>query len=100
MSGWTPISPWKLGAVQKLTTGAASAKTTAFGSETRALLVSCTADCHIVVAALSANPAAVAGSTLLKANWPPVILGCDPADALAAIQDVGAGSVYVTELSH
>lgn len=96
--GWMPLSPWKLGAAQKITTSGTSAQNSpAFGSNTRALLLSCTADCHVRT---GQNPTAVSTDTLVKAAWPPIVIGIGQNDLIAVIQDASGGSLYVTELSH
>jgi hypothetical protein len=97
---WTPVSPWKLiaGSAQKLAIGAASVASTAVGSETRAILVAVTSDAHIKVT--QAGTAAVAGDLLVKAAWPPIVLGCSPGDIVTVIQDAAAGSLYLQELTH
>ncbi len=97
MGGWTPVSPWKLGAAQTVAIGASSVDSSAVGSETRALLISATSDCHIVI---NGNPTATATSTLIRSAYPPLVFGCGPGDKVAVIQDSASGTLYVTELSH
>lgn len=98
MSHWTPISPWKLGAVQKVTVGASHAETSAFTStQTRAVLLVATTDCHIRI---EKGAVAAATDTLLKAAHPPIVLGCTPEQVVSVIQDTAGGFLYVTELSH
>lgn len=97
-SGWTPISPWRLGTVQKIAIGAASASATAVGAQTRAVLIVATSDCHIRYG--NGTQTAVATDTLIKAAHPPVVLAVSPSDVIAVIQDAAAGSLYITELTH
>ena len=94
---WYPISPWKLGAVQKLSIGAAPTQATAFNGQTKALLLVATADCHVRT---GGNPTAVATDTLIKAAHPPIVIGIGVGDLISVIQDSTTGSLYVTELSH
>lgn len=98
MGGWTPISPWKLGKAQTVAIGAASASSVAVGTETRAVLISATANCHIRVG--HPTQTAVAADTLILNSYPPLVFGCAPGDVVAVIQDSAAGTLYVTELTH
>jgi len=98
--GWMPVSPWRLraGTAQKVTIGAASNSSTAITADTHAILLSVTSDCHIRIANASAT--AVATDLLVKAAWPPIVLGVSPGDVVANIQDAAGGFMYLQELSH
>lgn len=97
---WMPVSPWKLipGTAQKVAIGAASTSSTAIGANTHAVLVTVTSDCHIRIAPNSAT--AVAADMLIKAAWPPIVLGVTPGDVVANIQDAAGGFLFLQELSH
>lgn len=99
MSGFVGISPWRLIAntAQKLTTGAASVTSTAFQPTTRAILVAVTQDAHIRIDA--AGDAAVATDMLIKAAWPPIVIGVGGAEKLSVIEDATGGLLYLQELS-
>lgn len=92
------VAPRRLipGTAQKITTGAASATSTAFKSTTKGILVAVTADAHIRIDA--AGSAAVATDMLIKAAWPPIVIGVGGAEKLSVIQDAAAGSLYLQEL--
>lgn len=103
MGGWTPISPWKLqeGTAQTVAIGAASLASTVFGTETRALLLYASASCHIRISnKTNAADPAVATDTFLPGAGSPLVLGCSPGDRIKVIQDSGAGTLYLTELTH
>lgn len=94
---WFPVSPWKLMGAQKLSVGSAAVGSTPVGSQTRAVLISATTDCHVRI---GQNAVAVAADTLIRSGWPPLIFGCAPGDIVSVIQDAAAGNLYVTELTH
>lgn len=95
-----PVAPWRLvpGTAQKVAIGAASAASSAVGAQTRAILVSATSDCHIKITNNGAP--AVATDLLIKAAFPPIVLGVSPSDIVTVIQDAAAGSLYLQELTH
>lgn len=84
---------------QKLTVGASSGQSAAFGTQTRALIITAlTANVHIEI---GPNPVASATTSyLLKTTDPSLVIGCAPGDKIAAIQDTGAAVLYVAELSY
>lgn len=88
---------YRLGAAQEVTTGAASAASTAFGAQTFAVLLSATAACRILVG--DGTPTALATSTYLPANVF-LTVTCNPGQRVAAIQESGAGKLSVTELTN
>lgn len=94
------VAPWRLipGKAQKLTTSAASATSTAFDPTTRAILVAVTQDAHIRIDA--AGSPAVATDMLIKAAWPPVVIGVGGAEKLSVIEDTTGGALYLQELTH
>jgi hypothetical protein len=85
------------GTAQEVTTGAASAASSAFGSQTFAIRVSCTVACRIIVG--DGTPTALATSAYLPANVIEYIR-VSPGQKIAAIQETGAGKLSVTELTH
>jgi hypothetical protein len=85
------------GTAQEVTTGAASAASAAFASQTYAIRVSATAACRIIVG--DGTPTAIATSTYLPANVIDYIR-VSPGQKIAAIQEVGAGKLSVAELTH
>lgn len=101
---WMPVAPWKLfpGTAQKLTTGAASVTSTALGDPvtrpSKAILVSVTQDAHIRID--PQGSAAVATDFLIKAAWPPIIIGINPGEKLSVIEDTTAGVLYLQEIQH
>lgn len=97
MSRWTPIAPWRLGAAHTVAIGATHAESPAMGTETRAVLLSGTTDFHVRI---GQGAAAASTDTLIKAAYPPIVLGCAPGDVVSVIQDSAAGTAYITELTH
>lgn len=100
--GWTPVSPWKIipTTTQKMTaTGTSAASGTIVGTQTRAIMLTCmTANVHFEV---GPSPVATAtGSFLLKTTDDPLIVGCQPGDKVAVIQDTSGGVLYFCELTH
>lgn len=100
MSKGYTIAPWRPvpGTGQNVSIGASSAASTAFGAQTRAILVSALGNCHVRI---GSSPTAVATDTLVKSSDPPVVFGCGPGDKLAVIQDGAAtGNLNITELTN
>ena len=97
---WIPIAPWKVvdGTAQKISYTATAGTSNAVGAQTRAVLVSVTSDAHVKIT--QAGTAATTSDTLIKASWPPIVLGISPGDKVSAVQDAASGTLYVTELSH
>ena len=92
---WRPI-PGVAG--QNLTIGAASVTSTAFGSQTYAVRLTATGNCHVRI---GQNPTAVGTDLLLKSTDPSIIIACAPADKVAVIQDATAtGTLNVIEMTH
>ena len=94
------VAPWRLipGTAQKVVTSAASAAATAVGLQTRAILVAVTTDSHIKIT--NNGAAATTSDLLVKASWPPIVLGCQPGDVVTVIEDASAGALYMQELTH
>lgn len=88
---------YRLGAAQEVTTGAASAASAAFGSQTYAIRLAASAACRYVVG--DGTPTAVATSAYLPADWVEVVT-VSPGQKVAAIQESGAGKLSVTELTN
>lgn len=95
--GAMAIAPWRLLQSHTVAIGAAHAESAAMGSQTRAVLLSATADCHV---AIGKGAQATMNDTLIKAAYPPIVLACSPADVVSVIEDSAAGTLYVTELTH
>lgn len=98
-----PAVPFRLGPAQVVAIGAASAKSTAFSSETYAIRVVADGKCHIRVGTDSVpGPlAAVATDALVSANSQPEYIRVAPGEKLAVIQDgASTGNVSITELTH
>lgn len=89
-------NPFKHTTTQVITTGSASAASAAFGDQTYAVRVVCTAACHI---SFGPAPVATANDALLAPNTYGEFIGVVPGSKIAAIQDAAAGKLYVTELS-
>jgi hypothetical protein len=86
----------RLGAAQDVITGAASAASAAFGSQTRQIRVSATAACRILVG--DGTPTAGATDAYLPANVVEY-LDVTPGQRIAAIQEAVAGKLSVTEIA-
>ena len=100
MGGWVPLSPWKpiAGSGQNVSIGAASTQAAnKFGAQTRACYVYASANCHIRI---GQNPTAVATDTFIVGGASGVVLGCNPNDLIAVIQDSAGGTLNVTDLTH
>ncbi len=82
---------YAISSVQKITTSGSSAQTAAAVGANIVLLYA-TADAHIAV---GANPIATTADFFLKAGVY-IAISVDPSNLVAAIQDAGAGVVYVT----
>jgi len=92
--------PFRLipGTGQILAIGATSVASTAFGSQTYAIMVAALGNCHI---ATGTTPVAVATDYLVKSSDQPLILAVSPGDKIAVIQDASAtGNFSVVELTH
>lgn len=103
MSGWLPVSPWKLvrGSAQTVAIGATSLGSVAVGSQTRAILIYASSSCHIrITPQASGSDPAVATDTFIPGAASPLVLGCSPGDIVKVIQDSAAGTLYITELTH
>lgn len=87
---------YRLGAAQEVTTGAASAASTAFGSQTYAIRIAATAACRFVVG--DGTPTATATDAYLPANEVEVFT-VTPGQKIAAIQETAAGKLSVVELT-
>lgn len=92
---WRPIS----GTGQNLTIGAASVPSTAFGTQTYAIRITTSGDCHIALG--FGTPAAVGTDLKLKASDPAAFLRVSPGEKLAVIQDAAAtGTLNIIEITH
>lgn len=92
---WRPIPATG----QNLTLGAASVPSTAFGSQTYAIRVTSSGNCHLAIG--SGTPAAVATDLMLKATDPAAYFRVAPGEKIAVIQDAAStGTVNVVELTH
>lgn len=76
-----------------ITTSGTSAQGSAVSGTIRVLRLVATADCYVRV---GADPTAVAGDTLIVANFPQFILVA-PGEKIAAIQRAAGGLLNVTE---
>jgi len=86
----------RLGVVQTVTIGAASAPcTNPFGSQTREVRVVCTSNAHVVFAA---TPVATTSDTYMTAGREEEFR-VNPGEKIAVIQNAAAGVLYVTELT-
>jgi hypothetical protein len=91
------LSIGRLGAAQTVATSTSVANSTAFGTQTRkVLIVAATAGIFIAIGAPGA--ATVAGGSLASTGFP-LVVTCNPGETLSAIMSSGTGSVTVTELS-
>lgn len=84
------------GTTQALTTGAAAVSSAAFGAQTYAVRVVCTAACHI---AFGPAPVATANDAYLAPGVRGEFIGVTPGEKLSVIQDTASGKLYVTELT-
>lgn len=85
------------GSAQKVAIGVASAAAAAVGGQTYAVMLTASVACHIRIS--QAGKAATANDYLLKATDISLVLGCAPGDIVTVIQDTGAGSLYLVELT-
>ena len=84
----------RLGASQNVAVTTASAASTAFGPQTRRVLLVATAACNI---AIGNSPTASATSTLLPANFP-IVVSVNPGEQVAAVT-ASSATLNVTELT-
>lgn len=97
MASGSISSIWMLGASQNVAIGASSTQSTAVGTQTRAVRIASTGNCHI---AIGQNPTATATSTYIAANIVSEVFRCYPADKVAVIQDgASTGNCNITELT-
>jgi hypothetical protein len=82
------------GASQDVTTGAASAQSTAFGTNTSRVRLCTTVSCRIL---FGTNPTALAASPLLPANSVE-FFEVLPGEKVAAIQEGSAGKLNIVEM--
>jgi hypothetical protein len=100
MAHWVPISPVRpiAGTGQNITLGAASVASTVFGTNTFAVYISSTGNCHVN---LGTAPVATATDMLLKATDPPMMLKVAPGEKIAVIQDAAStGTCNIVEVTH
>lgn len=98
--GWMTVSPFRPipGTGQNLTLGAASVSSAAVGSQTYAVQISATGNCHVEI---GHAPTATATSMLIKSTDDPLQVKCGPGDKIAVIQDAAAtGTLNIVELTH
>lgn len=86
------------GTAQKVAYTGAAGASAAVGAATRAVLVAVTSDAHIRVG--PAGTIAVATDMLVKAAWPPLVLGIAAGEIISVVQDAAAGSLYMQELTY
>lgn len=92
---WRPIP----GTGQNLTIGAASVPSVAFGSQTYAVRVTASGNCHLTFG--TGTPVAVATDLMLKSTDPAAFFRVAPGEKIAIIQDTAStGTVNVVELTH
>lgn len=82
------------GTSQVVAVGAASVQSTAMGAKTTVVQLVSTVACFVKFAA---NPTAAANTSSYLPPNVPVNYAVNPGDKIAAIQAVGAGSLYITE---
>jgi hypothetical protein len=90
-----PIAPWRLGKCQALTTGAVAVATAALTNY--GVMLVATQDCHVKI---GNGVIAVAGDSLIRAGFPPLVFACAPGEVVSVIEDTTPGTLYVTELSY
>lgn len=88
-------SSGRLGAAQNVAFTGTSAASTAFGTQTYQIRIVSTAACRVLVG--DGTPTALTTSSFLPPNWVDVVT-VTPGQKIAVIQDVGAGTLSVTEL--
>jgi hypothetical protein len=76
-------------------TGTSAASTNPFGAGITVVRVICTTDAHIVFAG---TPVATTGAPLIPA-FTPEYFSVSPGEKIAAIQNLAAGTLYVTEMT-
>jgi hypothetical protein len=86
----------RLVAAQEVTVGAASAASSAFGTQTYVLRLAATTACRVRIG--DGTPTAVATDTLLPANFPEYFV-CTPGQKVAVIQEAAGGKLSITEMS-
>ena len=95
---YDPIWRPKKGTGQNLTIGAASVASTAVGSQTYAVRLSATGNCHV---AFGPAPTAVATDMLVKSTDRALDVAVSPGDKIAVIQDAAStGTLNIVELTH
>lgn len=99
MSTYDPVwRPNPSVAGQNLTIGAASVASAAVSSQTHAVRLTATGNCHVRI---GQSPTAVATDLLLKSTDPSIILACGATDKVAVIQDAAStGTLNVIEMTH
>lgn len=97
MANGININPFRqTGSGQNLTIGAADVASSAIGSETFAVQLSATGNCHVAI-----GRAAVATDMLVKATDPPIVIAARQGETIHVIQDASAtGTLNVVELTH
>jgi hypothetical protein len=85
----------RLGAAQNVAVTTTSAASTAFGTQTRRVLLVATAACNIAIGAPGTT--ASTSSTLLPANWQMVVV-VNPSEVVAAVT-ASSATLSVTELT-
>lgn len=92
------LAPWQAivpGTSQKVTIGGTSAASSALGAGTTIVRVFSDTDCHL---AFGAAPTAVAtGTNLFLPAGIAEYFGVTPGSKIAVIQDLGAGTLRITE---
>ena len=107
MSGWTPISPWKViqGSGQSLgvNSGSSTTFTNAVGTSTYAIAISlaptASATGALVRIAKAGTAATASTDILIKTTDPPLVLGVSPGDKVSCY-GLAACTAYLTELTH
>lgn len=89
-----PFRPQNTG--KNLTIGAASVASTGVGTQTWAVRLSATGNCHVAI-----NRAAAATDMLVKSTDPAIIVAIRPGETVNVIQDAAStGTLNVVEMTH
>ena len=86
----------RLGAMQEVAIGAASAASTAFGTQTYQVRLAATSACRIRIG--DGTPTALATDAYLSANWVEYFT-CTPGQKVSVIQESAGGKLSVTEIA-
>jgi hypothetical protein len=98
MAGYEKQHASRNGVTQIISYTTTTAITNAFGSETYQIRIASNAACHYHIYDTTGSATATTSDPYLPANFIEYVT-VSPGQKISAVQDVGAGILYVTELS-